>query len=597
MSSTENSQNTSRAWWKESSVYQIYPASFKDSNNDGIGDIPGIISKLDYIKSLGVDIVWLSPILQSPQVDMGYDVSDYKKIHESYGTLDDVDDLIAGLHSRGMKYVMDLVVNHTSDQHEWFRESRASTQNKFRDWYIWRKPRYDEEGRQLPPNNWSSYFGGSAWEYDKQTNEYYLHLFATEQPDLNWENQEVRNAVHSIVRFWLDKGVDGFRLDVINFISKVGGLPDAPVTEPGKQWQHGATHYACGPRLHEYLRDLGAIFKEYDAFSVGEMPFVFQPAEILKSVGFDRQELSMVFQFEIVDIDHGREGRFTPGKWKMADLKSIVNKWQTFMIENNGWNALVLESHDQGRAISRFASDKPKWREIASKMVATFMGFQSGTVFIYQGQELAQANVPESWTIDMFRDIETLNHWKGLGESNPSNVRQRQVAMSQYKIKSRDNARTPIQWDGSRHAGFTTNDRPWIDVHEDYRTWNVASQVTRPDSAYNYWAAMLRLRKELPNTFVYGDFKLVSPENEDIFAYLRTYDEFQSALVVANFREDIVDWRVPAEAARYFTGQSAAIGNYEKPPTLSDATGAIQLRPFEAFVLVNRPDRQQSAEI
>jgi glycosidase len=281
----------------------------------------------------------------------------------------------------------------------------------------------------------------------------------------------------------------------------------------------------------------------------------------------------------------------------MADLKSIVNKWQTFMIENNGWNALFLENHDQGRAISRFASDKPKWREIASKMVATFLGFQSGTVFIYQGQELAQANVPESWTIDMFRDIETLNHWKDLGESNPSNVRQRQVAMSQYKIKSRDNARTPMQWDGSKNAGFTTNDRPWMDVHEDYRTWNAASQVTRSDSAYNYWAAMLRLRKELPNIFVYGDFKLVSPENEDVFAYLRVYDESQTALVVANFREDIVDWRVPAEAARHFTGQSAAMGNYEKPPTLSDATVAIQLRPFEAFVLVNRPDRQQSAEI
>ncbi|KFZ01024.1 hypothetical protein V501_10273 [Pseudogymnoascus sp. VKM F-4519 (FW-2642)] len=573
-----------RAWWKEASVYQIYPASFKDSNGDGIGDIPGITSELDYLKNLGVDLVWLSPILQSPQVDMGYDISDYRNIHAPYGTMDDHDNLIKGLHSRGMKYVMDLVVNHTSDQHEWFKESRSSKDNKYRDWYIWKDPKMGADGHPQPPNNWASYFGGSAWKLDERTNQYYLHLFATEQPDLNWENPDVRDAVHSLIRFWLDKGVDGFRMDVINFISKVPGLPDAPIQDPTQEFQSGNEFYACGPRLHEFLKDLGAILKEYDAFSVGEMPGVTDPDEILKSVAFDRGELNMIFHFEIVDLDHGPGGKFTPRKWRMSDLKSVVEKWQHVMIYNGGWNALYLENHDQGRVISRFASDTPEWRALSGKMLATFLALQSGTVFVYQGQELAMKNVPAEWTIDDFRDIETLNHWHELLAAYPDDKERQAVAMQEYRIKSRDNARTPMQWNKSAHAGFTTGEKPWINVHGDYETWNAEAQVSQPDSVYHYWAELLKLRLKLKDVFVYGDFIPVGTAHEDVFAYMRsTSDSKGAALVVTNFRAESVSWKVPAEVEPFASEGHKVIGNYETVPTVSGGD-TIELRPFEAVV-------------
>ncbi|KFY54410.1 hypothetical protein V497_07732 [Pseudogymnoascus sp. VKM F-4516 (FW-969)] len=571
-----------RAWWKEASVYQIYPSSFKDSNGDGIGDIPGITSELDYLNNLGVDLVWLSPILESPQVDMGYDISDYRKIHPPYGTMDDVDDLIKGLHDRGMKYVMDLVVNHTSDQHEWFKESRSSKDNKYRDWYIWKDAKIDADGRPQPPNNWVSYFGGSAWKLDEQTNQYYLHLFATEQPDLNWENPDVRAAVHSIIRFWLDKGVDGFRMDVINFISKVPELPDAPIQDPTQEFQSGNDFYACGPRLHEYLKDLGTILKEYDAFSVGEMPGVKDPKEILKSVAFDRGELSMVFHFEIVELDHGRGGKFTPHKWQMSDLKSVVKKWQDFMISNGGWNALYLENHDQGRVISRFASDAPEFRALSGKMLATFLALQSGTVFVYQGQELAMANVPAEWTIDDYRDIETLNHWHELLAAYPDDKERQAEALREYKVKSRDNARTPMQWNKSPHAGFTTG-KPWINVHGDYETWNAEAQVSQPDSVYNYWKDLLQIRRDVKDVFVYGTFSLVDPENEDVFAYMRSHDRV-AAVVVANFKAETVSWK-SCETIESFIGESREhlIGNYKTEPTVVGRE-TIELRPFEVVV-------------
>lgn len=326
MALSTSSPPQKRAWWKESSIYQIYPASFCDSNADGIGDLPGILSKLDYIKTLGIDIVWVCPIYKSPQVDMGYDISDYKDIHEPYGSLGDVDAIIRGCHQRGMKFLMDLVVNHTSDQHKWFQESRKSKDNEYRDWYIWKKPRFGDNGIRQPPNNWGAVWGGSAWQYDETTEEYYLHIFAPEQPDLNWENPSVREAVHDIMRFWLDKGVDGFRMDVINFISKVPGLPDAPKTREDQEYQSGAKYFACGPRLHEYLLEMGKILQEYNAFSVGEMPCVDDPKEILNAVAFDRGELNMIFHFEIVEIDIGSRGKFSPKPWQMSTLKSIVSK-------------------------------------------------------------------------------------------------------------------------------------------------------------------------------------------------------------------------------------------------------------------------------
>ncbi|KAI2732554.1 CAZyme family GH13 [Penicillium roqueforti] len=575
-------RRTAKAWWKESSVYQIYPASFKDSNGDGVGDIPGITSKLDYIHKLGVDIVWLSPVFKSPQVDMGYDISDYYSIHAPYGTVEDVDDLILKLHERKMKLVMDLVVNHTSDQHEWFREARSSVDSPYRDWYIWKKPVFGADGKRQPPNNWVSYFGGSAWEFDEASGEYYLHLFATEQPDLNWENPKVRDAVHKIIRFWLDKGVDGFRMDVINFISKDPLLPNAPISNPDSEWQSGAQYYACGPKLHEYLRDIGSILKEYDAFSVGEMPEVNDVKEILNAVGYDRGELNMIFHFEIVSLDHGPGGKFTSGNWEMQDLKAIVSKWQTFMHQNNGWNALYLENHDQPRTVSRFASDKLEDRTLSAKMLATFLGFQSGTVFIYQGQELGMPNVPNGWAIEKYQDIETLNHWQEIVSTKPEDNDLHSTSLAEYRKKSRDNGRTPMQWDASTYAGFS-DAKPWISVHDDYPVWNASIQVDDQQSVYHYWSNVLRLRKEFPDVLVYGSFELISPENPDVFAYTRTSETGSLALAVINFRASEISWTIPEQVKKLWSSGSIALSNYPQNKR-SVVDSEIGLAPFEAFL-------------
>ncbi|CAG7969569.1 unnamed protein product [Penicillium salamii] len=578
-----------RAWWKESSVYQIYPASFKDSNGDGIGDIPGIISKLDYLKALGVDIVWLSPILQSPQVDMGYDVSDYYAIHPPYGTLRDVEMLIEGLHARGMKYLMDLVVNHTSDQHEWFKQSRSSKTNEFRDWYVWKKPRYTVEGLRQPPNNWGSYFSGPAWTYDEQTDEYYLHLFAAEQPDLNWENPKVREAVQKIMRYWLEKGASGFRMDVINFISKDQRFPDVPVTDATGPYPEGAKYYACGPRLHEYLQELGGILEEYNAFSVGEMPSVYDANEVLKAVQFDRGELGMAFQFEIMDIDHGPEGKFTPGDFRLKDLKSVVTKWQSIMYENKGWNALYLENHDQGRSISRFASEKPEHRALSGKMLATFLGLQSGTPFIYQGQEIGMVNLPETWHIEDFRDLEAINFWNELIQNTPGDDELHDRSMREMRLKSRDNGRLPMQWGPGKFADFSSGTvKPWIGPNNDYHKWNASSQVSDSSSIFNYWAMILSLRKACVDVFVYGSFKLIDESHEELFVYARSFEK-TTAVVLANFSEKDVEWSVPVDVTSVLGQGKLLAGNYKERQVTSLKGKTISVKPFEAFVVLDEP--------
>ncbi|KAE8331405.1 glycoside hydrolase superfamily [Aspergillus sergii] len=574
-----------KKWWKESSVYQVYPASFCDSNGDGIGDIQGIISKLDHIKNLGADIVWLNPVFASPQVDMGYDISDYYAIYPPYGTLQDLDQLTAEVHARGMKLILDLVVNHTSDQHKWFQASRASTDNEYRDWYIWRKPVF-RDGERHPPNNWRSYFGGSAWTYDEETGEYYLHLFAREQPDLNWENPRVREAVHKIVRHWLDHGADGFRMDVINFISKDQSFPDAAFTNPDSPWQSGKEFYAAGPRLHEYLQGIGKILKEYDAFSVGEMLDVEDPTEILKAVGHDRDEINMAFHFEIVNLDHGPTDKFGHREWKLCEFKAIVSKWQQFMHHNNGWNALYLENHDQGRSVSRFASDKPEFRELSAKMLATLLGTQSGTVFIYQGQELGMPNVPQDWPLENYRDIETLNHWKGLTSSHPEDTGIHQRALVEYRLKSRDNSRTPMQWDDSPNAGFSTAE-PWIPVHGDYATLNAALQAEDPASVYSYWSMMLGLRKQYADILVYGSFRLVDAENPNVFAFVRSGSATsQKALVLLNFGPHVVRWTLPPKVlseAAYVT-----LSNYPaRIGTKLTESAPVSLGAFEALLCLS----------
>ena len=585
-SSTPTKTGIKRAWWKEASVYQIYPASFKDSNGDGLGDIPGIISELDYIKNLGVDIVWLSPCLASPQVDMGYDISDYRDIHRPYGTMADHDALITGLHDRGMKYLLDLVVNHTSSEHAWFKDSISSKQSAKRDWYIWRPAKTGEDGSRQPPNNWVSYFGGSAWQWDEASQEYHLHLFAVEQPDLNWENPEVVEAVHDIIRFWLDRGVDGFRMDVINFISKTYAedgytLPDAPVTRPGFL-QDGSPHFACGPRVHEFFAGMGKIMREYDAFTVGEMPGCEDEGEILKAVRSDRGELQMAFHFEIVNLDGSNEDKFMPRKWTLPELKTVTNKWQTHMIDNDGWNAVYIENHDQGRSISRYASDKPEFRVASGKMLATHFALQSGTPFVYEGQELAMINISETWPMEKYRDLETLNHWNALLKRDPPpSEEEKAVVQKMYRLKGRDNARTPVQWDSSPNAGFTTG-QPWIDVHDDYKEWNAANQTNASDSVYSYWGRVLQLRKSMKDVFVYGNFKLVDPDHEQVFAYARVFDDSNRALVVSNFSEKSSSWTIPSNKTSL--GAPILLHSYIDAPKVDVEKGTVELRPFESVV-------------
>ncbi|KAL4897556.1 glycoside hydrolase superfamily [Aspergillus ambiguus] len=575
-----------RAWWKESSVYQIWPASFKDSNNDGVGDIPGIISKLDYIKDLGVDIVWLCPSYKSPQVDMGYDIADYYSIAEEYGTVADVEKLIQGCHERGMKLLMDLVVNHTSDQHEWFKKSRSSKDNEFRNWYVWKPARYDEQGNRHPPNNWVSHFQGSAWEWDELTGEYYLHLYAVEQPDLNWEHPPVRKAVHDIMRFWLDKGANGFRMDVINFISKDQRFPDAPVKDPRTPWQWGDKYYANGPRLHEYLQDLGKILKEYDTFSVGEMPFVKDTEEVLRAVQYDRNEINMIFNFEHVDIDHGIYDKFEPGSWKLTDLKAFFERWQKFMYDNDGWNALYWENHDQPRSIDRYTNAKEENRLVSSKMLATVLALQSGSPFIYQGQELGMRNVPPEWGMDEYKDIDCLNHWKLMLKHRPDDTKAQAIARQEYQKKSRDNGRTPVQWTSAPHGGFTGPDvKPWMSVNPDYVRINAEAEVKDPNSTYHYWAAVLGLRKKHLDIFVYGNYELVDRESQEIFAYTRQYGD-QKALVLANWTEKNLKWDPASNGIKAIQG--VLLDSYDTTESVKSRFSETvwTLRPYEAVVVL-----------
>ncbi|KAL3423012.1 trehalose-6-phosphate hydrolase [Phlyctema vagabunda] len=572
-----------RAWWKEVSVYQIYPSSFKDTNDDGIGDLEGIISKVDYMKKLGVDCVWLSPILKSPQVDMGYDVADYRVIDARYGTLEHVDRLIKELKSRDMKLLMDLVVNHTSDQHEWFLKSRSSKQNEYRDWYVWRPAKYDAEGVRHPPNNWQAAFQGSVWEWDELTQEYYLHIFAVEQPDLNWENPQVRAAVHDIMRFWLDRGADGFRMDVINFISKEPGLPDAPITNPDSPWQSGEHFYSAGPRLHEYLAGLGSILKEYNAFSVGEMPCVSDPKEVIKSVGYDRGELNMIFQFDHVDIDYapGPDGRFTlqSPKWSLSKLRVIFETMQKFMYANDGWNALYLENHDQPRSVNRFACGCPQHRASSAKMLATFLCCQAGTPFIFQGQELGMTNVPKEWGIEEYKDLCTLNHWAELNKrtQDPEILKAKLV---EYQKKARDNARTPMQWDDSPNAGFTCpSTEPWMRANDNYTSVNAASQIDDPHSPFSYWAKMLATRKEYKDLFVYGDFDVVDATSEDIFAYTRRSENGEKMLVICNFSPEKVQWN-----GEFSVPKKILMSTHERD--LNGAAQGLVLKEYEALAIL-----------
>ncbi|KIJ60143.1 glycoside hydrolase family 13 protein [Hydnomerulius pinastri MD-312] len=488
-----------RAWWKSAIVYQIYPVSFFDSNGDGVGDLNGIHAKLDYLKDLGVDVLWLSPIYRSPQADMGYDISDYRDIDPQYGTLEDWDNLLKGVHERGMKLMMDLVVNHTSDEHQWFLQSKASKDDPKRDWYIWRPPKH-VNGTRLPPNNWKSVFQGSAWEYDEKTGEYYLHLYVTGQPDLNWDNPVVRDAVWDVMRFWIDRGCDGFRMDVINIISKTDGLPDAPVVDHSQYYQPASMYFANGPRVHEYIKQMHAeVLSHHDLITVGETPFTHEASELAAYVLPQNKELNMVFHFELMDLDSPDESPLVKKAWKLAELKDVIRRWQQYRRDEGFWNAVFIENHDHSRSVSRFGNDSKEWRAISAKMLSILEVTQTGTLYVYQGQELGLKNFPRSWGIEEYKDVASQNYWNLVKEQRRKAQGKEDVDMSDildnFQQKARDHARTPMQWDSSPNGGFTKG-TPWMRVNDDYNEWNAALQLGDEESVHAFWKRAIGVRKQ-----------------------------------------------------------------------------------------------------
>ncbi|MBG9928506.1 oligo-1,6-glucosidase [Bacillus thuringiensis] len=552
-----------KQWWKESVVYQIYPRSFMDSNGDGIGDLQGIISKLDYLKELGIDVIWLSPVYESPNDDNGYDISDYCKIMNEFGTMEDWDELLHEMHERNMKLMMDLVVNHTSDEHNWFIESRKSKDNKYRDYYIWRP---GKEGKE--PNNWGAAFSGSAWKYDEMTDEYYLHLFSKKQPDLNWDNEKVRQDVYEMMKFWLEKGIDGFRMDVINFISKEEGLPTVETDEDG--YVSGHKHFMNGPNIHKYLHEMNEeVLSNYDIMTVGEMPGV-TTEEAKLYTGEERKELQMVFQFEHMDLDSGEGGKWDVKPCSLLTLKENLTKWQK-ALEHTGWNSLYWNNHDQPRVVSRFGNDG-MYRIESAKMLATVLHMMKGTPYIYQGEEIGMTNV-RFQSIDEYRDIETLNMYKEKVIDHGENI---EKVMESIYIKGRDNARTPMQWDDQNHAGFTTGE-PWITVNPNYKEINVKQAIQDEGSIFYYYKKLIELRKN-NEIVVYGSYDLILENNPSIFAYVRT-DGDEKLLVIANFTADESVFEMPEDIS--YSESELFIHNYDVEIGSIDN---ITLRPYEAMV-------------
>ena len=552
-----------KRWWKESVVYQIYPRSFCDSNGDGIGDLNGITSKFDYLKELGIDVIWLSPVYKSPNDDNGYDISDYQAIMDEFGTMEDFDRMLAAAHERGIKIMMDLVVNHTSDEHKWFIESRKSTDNPYRDYYIWRPAK--EDGSL--PNNWGSCFSGPAWEYDKTTDMYFLHLFSKKQPDLNWDNPVVRQEVFDMMNWWLDKGIDGFRMDVISLISKRPGLPDGTLGLNGYATFDIA---ANGPHVHEYLQEMRQkALNNADTITVGECAGVTLE-EAKKYARSDEKELNMVFQFEHMDVDGDEKaGKWTTKKMDLRDMKKILTRWQKGL-KDVAWNSLYWENHDQPRSVSRFGNDSDEYREISAKMLATCLHMMQGTPYVYQGEELGMTNCPFN-TLENFRDLESINAFHELTEQGKKTEEEMLAAIS---YKGRDNARTPMQWDDSAYAGFSTAE-PWIMVNPNYTKINAKDQVSREDSVFKYYQKLIKLRHE-SDLIVYGTYDLILDDDKDIYAYTRTLED-EKLVVYCNFSANTREVEVPAE----FTDGKILISNY----TDAKADKKITLRPYEAVVI------------
>lgn len=554
-----------KAWWKESVVYQVYPRSFCDSNGDGIGDLKGIESKLDYIRDLGANVLWINPVYKSPNDDNGYDISDYRSIMDEFGTMEDFDRLLEAVHDHGLKLVMDLVVNHTSDEHPWFVESRSSRDNPKRDYYIWREA---VDGRA--PNNWGSVFSGPAWEWDEATGMYYLHCFSKKQPDLNWENPKVRDEVFDLMTWWCEKGIDGFRMDVISMISKPDGLPDAKQA-PGELYGAAMQDGCCcnGPRVHEYLQEMNRrVLSKYNLLTVGECAGV-NVREARKYANAQGTELNMVFEFEHVELDARGGDKWHKDKIPLPAFKENMSKWQ-YELDEVAWNSLFLCNHDQPRAVSRLGDESPE----SAKCIATMLHLLQGTPYVFQGEELGMTNCPFG-AIENYRDVDTLNAYKELTEAG---LRDPDELLTCIAYKSRDNARTPMQWDDSPNAGFTTG-TPWIMVNPNYKTINAAAQQNDPNSVFSYYQKLIALRRQSKwaDTVVYGKYGLLAPDDNQIYAYTREKGN-TTLLVVCNLSAGPAPFRIPDPLIR--TDAELVIANME-PPALAET---ILLKPWQAAV-------------
>ena len=582
-----------RQWWKEAVVYQVYPRSFNDANGDGIGDLKGITEKLPYLAKLGINVIWLSPVFDSPNVDNGYDISDYFAIMSDFGTMEDFDEMLETAHKHGIKILMDLVANHTSDEHPWFKESRSSKDNPYRDYYIWKDPKgFDEDGNPIPPNNWASEFGGPAWEWDEATGQFYLHIFFKEQPDLNWENEKVREDLYSMVRWWLDKGVDGFRLDAINIISKPEGFPDDPSTDFEKHTSSIPFVISNGTMVHPWMKELTReTFSRYDVMTVGETSAT-SPEDAKLWAGYHTGELNMIFHFDHMGVDNDPNGKLG-GKWsyapyKLTELKRILNDWQT-TLEGNAWGSLYWNNHDQPRVVSRFGNDSDEFRTLSAKQLATTLHFMQGTPYIYQGEELGMTNVKFD-SIEDYRDGDSIRFYEDMHVDHKR--LSHEEAMQAIYIKGRDNARTPVQWDASANGGFSPEGvTPWIAVNPNYPAINAEAVLADEDSIFYHYQQLVALRRgELKDLMVYASFAPVDsvqvPHNEDeaVYAYTRTggadgSPANESLLVISNFtaEEQERDFALLNEAREAGARVELVSSNYK------DDAGST-LRPYEAKV-------------
>jgi len=545
-----------KQWWKEAVAYQVYPRSFNDSNNDGIGDLPGVIEKLDYLKDLGIDVIWLSPMYKSPNDDNGYDISDYTDIMDEFGTMDDFNLLLDSIHRRGMKLILDLVVNHTSDEHPWFIESKSSKDNPKRDWYIWQEPKSDG----TEPNNWESIFNGSTWEYDETTVEYYFHLFSKKQPDLNWDNEEVRHAIFEMMNWWFEKGIDGFRVDAITHIKKSFQAGDLPVPE-GKTYAPAFDVDMNQPGIQSWLQEMkDKSLSQYDIMTVGEANGV-NPNNAVEWVGEEEGKFNMIFQFEHLGLWNTGDSKFD-----VKAYKDVLNRWQK-QLENIGWNALFIENHDQPRRVSTWGDDQNYWYESATSHALVYF-LQQGTPFIYQGQEIGMTNYPFE-SVETFNDVAVVNEYN-IVKSQNGDV---SALLEKHKMENRDNSRTPMQWSNQTNGGFSEH-RPWFPVNPNYKKINVANQQQDPNSILNFYKSLIVLKKS-DDIYTYGTFDLVDKNNEQVFAYTRTLSNKQ-VLIVANLTNQTAKLKYDESLNQ----NNILLHNYKDKSININA-----IKPFEAFVV------------